>query len=405
MLPVVKLETKKILNRNNLIIGCIFLLLCLVKIFPYSQSLDMVSRQGEFRSGFAGWRQMMEEGKAYDGLVTPAHMKKTRDLYNSSKDKAYVEMESTEEGDRGLRLIYPFQWLANSMNFPYGEVGMQDFSIKLSDQEMEDFYPNRLRALREHLAYSYSGQDVDRIMDRASQVKTPFYYEYNEGWRYLLEFFQMTFYIFLIYLVFVLSSYVSKNSSLGLREMDLSTTNGRMALYMAKVRSGEIFGSLAYLVYLGFLILYNGLVYSLHGAHASLEFLDSPAIFNLSSWQAFAFSAFVGYWAMLAMVNIIVFSSALFKRNKPTLVILSLLILWINYWSQSVVEWASTLTYFSPQNFVADNLSVFKLFILAGQVIPYGFVAIALSLAYIAISRILALPLMNAYHLQGGGGE
>ena len=406
MYPVIKLEAKKILNRDNILIGCIFLLICLVKIFPYSQSLDMVTGEGDFCSGVAGWSQMKEEGMAYDGVLNQDHMRKVRDLYNSSKDKPFVEQTRSDEGDLGLRLMFPFQWLANSMNFPYGELGMQDFSINLSDQQIDTFYQNRLEGIKEFIGDSngsYNDQEIDRIMDKASKVKTPFYYEYNEGWRYLGEFFEMTFYIFLIYLVFVLSSSMSQDSKIGLREMDLSTKKGRLGLYLSKVRAGQIFGTMAYLFYLLFLLLYNLMVYSLHGAHASLEFIDSPAIFNLSSWQAFAVQAFVGFWAMLAMVNIIVLFSVLFKRNKVTLFILGLFLIWVNKWSHSMVPWASILTYFTPQNFVTDTFSIFKVFVLGNQVLPYGLLGICLSLIYIAISRILAMPLMDFYYLKGGG--
>ena len=407
MFVVTKLECKKIFTKNNLLIACLFLLICLAKMLPYGQSLDMVLDEGNFGSGLSYWTLLKDEGIKYDGFLTKERMKKVRSLYEHSKERDFVEGKRSEEKALGLKLIYPFQWLSESLNFPTSH-GIQDFSIQMSDQEIEHFYQNRLKAMKSwiHTAdHPYSQAQVQSILSQASQVKRPFYYAYNEGWRYMRDFLHMTFYLFLIYLVLALSPLTSSDDEQGFTEMDLHTKKGRFGLYLAKLRAGEIFASLSYLAYLGFLLVYHWMIYSLHGANASIEFYSSPAIFNLTSCQGFFLEALSGYFASLVMVNIILFFSMLFHRTKISLVLLALVLVLLNKWAASPQSWANTLAYFTPQNFVRYNFSVSKLLVLKNHVFPYTLTAFFLSLVYTSISRLLAMPLMNHYYLKGGKGK
>ena len=257
MFAVVKLEFKKIATKNNALIACLFLLICVAKILPYSQSLDMVLEGGKFGSGLSYWKLMKEEGIKYDGLLTEEQMKKARTLYNESKEKDFVEGARSEEKELGLKLIYPFQWLAQSLNFPK-EIEIQDFSIHISDQGIEKFYQDRLKAIGSwtHTSYrSYDRSEVESILRQAGEVKTPLYYAYNEGWRYMGDALHMTFNIFLIYLALALSSLTSADEAQGFTEMDVHAKYGRLSLYLAKVRAAELFAGIAYLTYLFFFYL------------------------------------------------------------------------------------------------------------------------------------------------------
>lgn len=407
MFAITKLECKKIFTKNNVLIACLFLLICLAKMLPYGQSLDMILDEENFGSGLSYWTLLKKEGIKYDGFLTKSQMKKVRSLYRQSKEKDFVEGARSEEKDLGLKLIYPFQWLAESLNFPSSN-GIQDFSIQMSDQEIESFYQDRLKAVKAWIHRSdhpYSQAQVQSILHQARQVKRPFYYAYNEGWRYMRDFLHMTFYLFLIYLVLALSALTSSDDEQGFTEMDLHTKKGRFGLYLAKLRAGEIFASLAYLAYLGFLLVYHWMIYSLHGANASIEFYSSPAIFNLTTCQGFFLEALSGYFASLVMVNIILFVSMFFHKTRVSLVLLTLILIWLNKWAASPQPWANTLAFFTPQNFVRYNFSLSKLLVLKNHVFPYTLTAFFLSLAYISISRIFAMPFMNHYYLKGGKGK
>lgn len=158
----------------------------------------MVLEGGKFGSGLSYWKLMKEEGIKYDGLLTKEQMKKVQTLYNESKEKDFVEGARTEEKELGLKLIYPFQWLAQSLNFPK-EIEIQDFSIHMSDQGIENFYQDRLKAIGSWVLASYRSYDrseVESILRQAGDVKTPLCYAYNEGWRYMGDALHMTFYIF-----------------------------------------------------------------------------------------------------------------------------------------------------------------------------------------------------------------
>ena len=407
MFAVVKLELKKIATKNNALIACLFLLICLAKILPYGQSLDMVLGEEKFGSGLSYWALMKEEGIKYDGYLTKGHLEKVQTLYDKSKEKDFVEGARTEEKELGLKLIYPFQWLAESLNFPKGH-DIQDFSIHMREKDMSRFYQDRLKAIGTWTKApyrSFSQWQAESILRQAGEVKTPIYYAYNEGWRYMGDALHMTFYIFLIYLVLVLSSLTSADEVQGFTDMDVHTKNGRFSLYVAKLRAAELFAVFAYLVYIGFLLFYHWRVFSLHGANASIEFYSEPAIFNLTTWQGYFLEVLSGFFASLVAVNIILFFSLIFRKAKVSLVVLILAFVWVQKWAESPQPWANTLAFFTPQNFVRSNFTASKLLVFQNCVFPYTVTAGFLSLIYSSISRVLARPLMNRYFLKGGMGK
>jgi len=401
MNSVTRLELKKLHNKKNYLIGIIFFVMITVLMLTRS-SIDVVDSDGKFISGIGSWKILKEQGISSDGWVTVDYMKKEREKYQNSVNKLYIEGIRTDDRELGLKLDHPHMMLFANLNIPYRAFNTMNIDMNLNDEEIESFYENWPNAVERYLGQShlkYSEEEIEVIVKKAEQVKTPFYYEYNRGWHTLGYQMRETFYIFLIYIAFVLCDLLAKDNENGIEQMTLSTRDSRKGLYIRKLHASEIFSSIAYLFYIGLLLIYSSIVYSLHGANSSIQFLDVINIFSLTMWQAVFIEFIVGYFSTIVITHFVLFLSALFKRGKIALLICVIYLYLVNDYKMSISDSIQNIMYFMPQQFIQGVTRTEKLTVIGSLVMPYALVAIFLSTIYILIFRLISKIVMKHYYI------
>lgn len=401
MNSVTRLELKKLNNKKTYLIGSIFLVVIIVLMLIRSTT-DIVDENGEFLSGIRGWKILKEQGITSDGFVTVDYMKREREKYQNSINKPYVEGVQSEDRDLGLKLQHPQDLLFWELNFPYRNFGTPYGDMNLTDEEIENFYEHWYlsvgRLLRETES-NYDDEQIEAIINKARDVEAPFYYEYNRGWHLLIYQIERTFYVFLIYIAFILCDLLAKDSESGIEQIALSTKESRKSLFTKKLHAAEIFSTIAYLCYVGTLFIYHGMIYSLHGGSASVQFLEGLYIFSLTTWQAVFIKIIVGYFATIVITHLILFMSAMIKKGKVVLFICGIYIYFVHDYGASISSWIQRLMYFMPQGFIHQVLAIRKLTVVGSFVIPYAAMAIFLSLVYMLILRIAGKIVMKHYYI------
>ena len=275
--------------------------------------------------------------------------------------------------------------------------------MNLSDEEIENFYENWHvavgRYLKQNFAKDYNEKQIGAIVNKAENVKTPFYYAYNKGWHQIDYNMGITFYVFLIYIAFMFCDFFAKDSENGIEQMALSTQESRRSLFIRKLHAAVIFSSVAYLCYVGLLLIYHGIIYSLHGGNSSVQFLEGLYIFSLTTWQAMFIKIIAGYFATMVITHLILFLSALIKRGKVALLICGIYLYLVNDYGASVSNVVQKLMYFMPQRFIHQVLSTNKLTVIGSFVIPYAVIAILLSIVYMLILRLASKIVMKHYYI------
>lgn len=401
MNSVTRLELKKLNNRKNYLIGIVFFVMIIVVMLTRS-STDVLNSKGEIVRGIGAWQVLRNQGISSDGWLTVDHIKKEREKYKNSIDKLYVEGIRTDYKALGIKLEYPQRVLFTTLNFPYRPFGTLHADMNLNDREIEEFYKNWPVAMERYLRepyLNYNEQQIKAIAKKAGQIKTPFYYEYNQGWSQLHYMMILTFYIFLIFLGFILCDLFAKDSENGIEQILLSAQDSRKNFYLRKLRAAEIFSSIAYLCYIGLLLIYSAIVFSLHGGNSSIQFYMVTNIFSLTTWQAFFIDVIVGYFSTIVIIHLILFLSALFKRGKIALLICIIYLYLVNEYGRSISVSIQNIMYFIPQQFIRWAMSTEKLTVIGSLVIPYALVSIFLSIAYILIFRILTKVVMKNYYI------
>lgn len=401
MNSVTRLELKKLHNKKNYLIGIIFFLMITILMLTKS-SLDVVNNDGEFIRGIKSHKILKEQGISSDGYVTFDYMKEEREKYQNSINKLYIEGIRREDRDLGLRLEHPLGLLFSSLNFPYGHFNTLHHDMNLSDEQIESYYENRPNAIAKYFEqphFKYTEEEVEVIVKRAEKVKTPFYYEYSRGWSELDVKYSATFYIFLIFIAFILCDLLAKDNENGIEQIALSTRDSRKSLYIRKLHAAEIFSSIAYLCYVGLLLIYSSIVFSLHGANTSIQFFDMVSVFSLTTWQAVFIEFVVGYFSAIVITHLVLFFSALLKRGKAALFICVIYLYLVNDYKWSISESVQNIMYFMPQQFIQGAIHTENLTVIGSFVIPYALVGIFLSIIYILILRFASKMVMKHYYI------
>ena len=138
-------------------------------------------------------------------------------------------------------------------------------------------------------------------------------------------------------------------------------------------------------MYILSILLIVGVIYGLHGWNSSIQFIDSVNIFSLKVWQGILFKIAVGLLATFIYVYFISFLSLLLKNDKGTIVVFTLLEVFLTYKSNWLANTSEVVFNLLPQNFIRGILSTNKLFFIGDQIVPYGFVTIMVGCLYILI--------------------
>ena len=194
---------------------------------------------------------------------------------------------------------------------------------------MKQLYEKRISSLKEYLnsgEETFTDAQKDFLIQRYEDLKTPFYYEYTEGWSALLQ--NISTFILMLALVigFFVSGIFSEEFQTKADSIFFSTKLGRNKAIVSKVGAGLVITTVLYVV---FMLLYTAIVLLALGADGA----DCPiqldlwrSAYNITFFQAYLLIVAGGYVGTLfaAVISMIVSATA---RSTATAVIVPFMIL------------------------------------------------------------------------------
>ncbi len=199
----------------------------------------------------------------------------------------------------------------------------------VSEEEVKQVYEKRISSLKEYLnsgEETFTDAQKDFLIQRYEDLKTPFYYEYTEGWSALLQ--NISTFILMLALVigFFVSGIFSEEFQTKADSIFFSTKLGRNKAIVSKVGAGLVITTVLYVV---FMLLYTAIVLLALGADGA----DCPiqldlwrSAYNITFFQAYLLIVAGGYVGTLfaAVISMIVSATA---RSTATAVIVPFMIL------------------------------------------------------------------------------
>ncbi|MCU0080982.1 ABC transporter permease subunit [Extibacter muris] len=298
-------ELKKIVNRKLVwIVGTIIVLLCGFLSFS-----DLIGSTYYFEDKDVSGYEAMKINREYarnlnrrkidDSLLQEmqASFPKETDgkiISNNSMSgiqTAIVTDDSQgDELERGITEYTPI--------YSYVQAIMENSNSAL-EIDANDLYSEREKSISQnHTVQMLTEKETDYWEKKAAQIKTPFTYEYTEGWGDLWEYAYTINYMVLLVLAICLSNVFSVEH---LRKTDaiiLCSRHGRRDLYIAKILAGMTFGVVIAVLCFGITAISSICIYGADGFNVAVQLA-----FPLSSWNIT-----VGESVLILLIELVIIS-------------------------------------------------------------------------------------------------
>ncbi len=268
---------------------------------------------------------------------------------------------------------------------------------RVSEEEAKQVYARRISSLKEYLD---SGEETfpeaqkEFLIQRYESLKTPFHYEYMEGWKALLQ--NISTFLLMLALVigFLVSGIFSDEFQTKADSIFFSSRLGRNRAIASKIGAGILITTMIYVV---FLILYTAVVLlalGADGANCPIQLDLWRSSYNITFLQAYLLIAAGGYvGTLLAAVASMVVSAA--TRSTMTAAIVPFLILCAFPFLSRIITLPGICSFFPDQLLeVYLNIKDFNLVELGGRVMSVSTVIIP---AYLIVCLCLLPALYGIY--------
>lgn len=307
-------ELKKITNRKIVwIIGGVMVLLCIFLSFSdlISSSIyvedtqingyEAMKMNREYARNIAG--RVIDDTLLHDMADSYPKSENEKEFVNDRKTGTVgVVSENIEENED--EKVYVEQVNPHSVINEYQPVYsfvcdiVEDGILGISAEEL--YNERRMLISQNRTDQMLTAEELNYWEEKSTQIKTPFTYEYAEGWGNIWNYAYTVNYMVLLLITICLSNMFSVEH---LRKTDaiiLSSQYGKKHLYLAKILAGITFGVIIASFILGVTIISNVLVYGADGFDAALQL-----IYPLSSWKISVGESILILFGLLLLISIL----------------------------------------------------------------------------------------------------
>ena len=329
---MLRYEIKKVFSKskNRMAVIVLFVILVITSVLTINR-VEYVDEKGNHSVGISAARDLREAKNEWKGYLTEDTLSKALEenrTINSSKEalsdditeqnKAYAK----KQGIAGIMdvIIYAFSDYRDYNYYAADHV---------SDDEVGTIYERRISTLKEWLdsgKETFTQVEKDFMIQKYEELKTPFYYEYMDGWAALLQNISTFILILALVIGFFVSGIFSDEFQAKADSIFFSTRFGRSRGISAKVGAGFCITTGFYVI---FVLLYTFIVLfvlGVDGANCPIQLDLWRSVYNITFLQAYLFIVLGGYIGTIFASTLAMLVSAL-TRSTPTAIIVPFIVL------------------------------------------------------------------------------
>lgn len=404
MIKMLLFEIKKIYSRH---INKIALLILVVLLFVVStlaiKSVSYVDADGNTLTGIKAVQSLKAEKNKWSGYVDEDMLLKV--LEANSTVNASDEYLSTniQENDKAYSKKQGFSDIRELINCGFCFFQQYDYyrADSVRADEVGNLYENRISNLDEWLKsddikYNYSDAQKEFLREQYENLKIPFYYEYADGWKALLEYMSSLIMLLVLILGFLVSGIFSNEFQLNADSIFFSTKLGRNKAIISKIGAGF---TIVTALYFGVMLLYSMIVLGVLGADGAGCAIQTSlggwkSFYNITYLQEYLLALLGGYLGCLFISSLCMLISAKTRSTVIAVIIPFILIFIPSFLSD--ISILSNILGLLPDRLLQINQAIrlFNIYEIGGKVV--GAVPIIMIL-YSILSCILLPILYNTY--------
>lgn len=307
MLEIIKIESKRILSKEKILLFLVIVfLLSVCSTYVSLQQFVVYSADGTVVT----WQENLANAK--------------KNLRGKNLDKNLIAAVRQWEN-----LVYVDETsLDEIVRMNYEGKKVQE----LTDEEIDGFYQirlSRIRAMLEENQYiQYTQEEKEHFLDEAGKIsEIPF--EYAEGWKALNKDMEMFVSVLLIVISVLLLPLFGTDPKVSMNELYRSCKFGKVSLDTARILAAFIVGTILYV--LG-VILFFVITIAPFGLEGGTQYIQSNAttffsLYNITYVQQYFINAAIGFIALLFSVSLLLLITAVMEKIMVSAVIL--VIFWV----------------------------------------------------------------------------
>ncbi len=395
-MKVLQFEIKKIFSKFKNRMAVLILLVILVAVSMLTMNrVEYIDSDGNHVSGMPGAKSLRAEKNKWKGNLTEDVLKEVARENASINNSTEALSDDNEQQDKAYARKQGISSIAELINNAFSE--WRDYNYyaidNVSIEEAGSVYERRVSNLKKYLD---SGEEIftdlekEFLIQRYEELKTPFYYEYTDGWSALLQNVSTFILILALIIGFLVSGIFSDEFQTNADAIFFSSKLGRNRAVLAKMGAGFAVTTVFYVV---FLLLYTAIVLAAlgaDGANCPIQMDMWRSAYNITFMEAYLLIAAGGYVGTMFASTLSMLASAA-MRSTATAIIVPFIVLCAFPFLSRVITLPGICSFFPDQLLeIYITIKEFNLVQLGGRIMN---VATLIIPAY-ALACLLLWPLL-----------
>ncbi|MCI9446463.1 MAG: ABC transporter permease [Lachnospiraceae bacterium] len=393
---MLQFEIKKIFSKFKNRMAVLILLVILVAVSMLTMNrVEYIDSDGNHVSGMPGAKSLRAEKNKWKGNLTEDVLKEVARENASINNSTEALSDDNEQQDKAYARKQGISSIAELINNAFSE--WRDYNYyaidNVSIEEAGSVYERRVSNLKKYLD---SGEEIftdlekEFLIQRYEELKTPFYYEYTDGWSALLQNVSTFILILALIIGFLVSGIFSDEFQTNADAIFFSSKLGRNRAVLAKMGAGFAVTTVFYVV---FLLLYTAIVLAAlgaDGANCPIQMDMWRSAYNITFMEAYLLIAAGGYVGTMFASTLSMLASAA-MRSTATAIIVPFIVLCAFPFLSRVITLPGICSFFPDQLLeIYITIKEFNLVQLGGRIMN---VATLIIPAY-ALACLLLWPLL-----------
>lgn len=290
-------ELNKIVCRKMVwIIGCVMLLLCaFLSISDLVSTSTYYEVNGKEVSGY----EMMKINRKNARILSG---KQINDTLLQDMQKSYSKEDVTEEKPQNVENTSDGNQMVIVSGDTEDDIGgdIQPYAPIYSfieqimgdgksvlNSSADEIYSERKNTISENRTdQMLNKEEINYWEKKDTEIRTPFTYEFADGWSNMWEYAYTLNYMLLLMLAICLSNIFSLEYVRKTDAIIMCSRYGKTQLYFAKILAGILFGIIVAILFFGVALLSSFLIYGTDGIHGALQIAFPNATRNMDMGEA-----------------------------------------------------------------------------------------------------------------------
>ncbi len=376
---MLRFEVKKVFSKMVNKIALMILAVALLTVsFLAVGNVEYVDEEGNSTNGIAAARNLQNVKNQWAGYITTDVLSSVIEKNGEINASDEYLSKDYRENNKAYAKKQGFSDIIEMINKAF--CSFQDYDYyragSVTADEISQFYENRTSNLVEWLNTDeikdlYSEDEKNYLISQYKELEPPFYYEYADGWKSLLEYAPTIIMLFVLIMSFLVSGIFSNEFQLKADSIFFSSKFGRNKATAAKIGAGFLTVSALYWLVM---LIYSAVVLLILGAGGAGCVIQTglggwKSFYNITYFQDYLLTMTGGYLGSLFILTLSMLVSAK-TRSTVLAVTIPFILLFIPSFLSGISVLSKVLGLLPDQLLqISEALNYFNLYQMGGKVV------------------------------------